>query len=127
MSEISTYAANDQARALGNPKLEFTHLMGTTGAFKATMPDGEILTGRYSLLQGGAVGFGSLYATAYGSGGFASGSAFSNTSMFSMTNPAVADAQGPKSTIHCEVMNSIGAHGNGVCETDKGARYRVQY
>lgn len=123
------YPANDAARALGVLRFELTKTGTGSGPFSITMPDGEVLKGRYSVNVGGAVGFGSLYGSVYGSGGYASGSAFSTSTMFAMSNPAVGDAIGPKgTTAHCEVIsNSYSGRGNGVCQISNGALYRVQF
>lgn len=123
------YPANEAARALGVLKVELTKTGAGSGPFVITMPDGEVLKGRYSVNVGGSMGFGSLYGSVYGTGGFASGSAFSTSSAFDMSNPAVGDAIGPKgTTAHCEVVsNSMSGHGNGVCQVSNGAVYRVQF
>lgn len=126
---VYMYPANDQARLVGSPKVEFTSYGLGAGPFKVIMPDGEVLTGRYSVISGGYTGFGTLYGSVSGSGGVASGSAFGTQSFTSNSSPAIADATGPKTTVHCEVMsNNLNGHGNGVCELQPGgARFRIQY
>lgn len=126
---IYVYPANDQARSLGNLKVELTSYGMGAGPFKVYMPDGEVLIGRYSVISGGYTGFGGLYGSVYGSGGSAAGSAFSTTSVMSNSSPAIADASGPRTTIHCEALNNtLNGHGNGACETiPGGARYRIQF
>lgn len=129
VSSVQTYAANDEARALGKLDVKITMYGTGSGPMSITMPDGEVLSGRYSIIVGGSTSYGSLYATAYGTGGVASGSAFGSSSIMSNSSPGVADAQGQTHTAHCEVMNNnISGHGNGVCEIQPGgARYRIQY
>jgi hypothetical protein len=124
----SSFPANEQARTLGNLRVDMTIYGVGAGPVTVHMPDGETLVGRYSVNVGGVVGFGSVYGAAYGNGGYASGSAFGSSSMIAMSSPGIADATGPKTTIHCEVMNNnYTGHGNGACQTDKGALYRIQY
>lgn len=122
--------ANDAARSRGTLQVNLTQTGMGAGPFTVTMPDGEILTGRYSVNLGGSVGFGSLYGSAYGTAGSAYASGFGTSTVFAASSPAVADAVGPKgTTIHCEVMNgNYTGHGNGVCQVEPGgAIYRVQY
>jgi hypothetical protein len=84
------------------------------------MPDGEYLTGRYSIMAGGGVSVASAFAggrsaTAYGL-------------MMSGEGNGVADMRGPKTTAHCEFENNnMNGHGNGVCRLSSGALYRMQY
>ena len=122
------FPANDLAQAAGNITVDATMYGAGAGPITFHMPDGESLTGRYSVLYGGSVGFGSVYGSVYGTGGSASGSAFSTMGTISRTNPAMADAAGPKTTIHCEVLlSALTGHGNGACKTLTGALYRVQF
>jgi hypothetical protein len=124
----SAFPANDQARALGNLRVDMTIYGTGSGPVTVYMPDGEVLRGRYSVNVGGVVGFGSVYSAAYGSGGAVAGSAVGSSSFIAVSSPATADAAGPKTTIHCEVMNNnYTGHGNGACQTEKGALYRIQY
>lgn len=120
---------NEAARTIGVLRVDLVQAGMGAGPFAVYMPDGEVLKGRYSVNLGGSVGFGQLYGSVYGSGGYASGSAFSTSTAFSMSSGAVADAIGPKgTTIHCEVVNgNYTGHGNGVCKLSNGALYRIQY
>jgi hypothetical protein len=126
-STPSAFPANEKARVAGNLRIKIVRYGTTSGPVTVWMPDGEVLQGRWSVIVGGAVGFGSTYASVYGSGGFASGSGFHSAMAVGLSAPGVADAVGPSGrTVHCEVMSS-GAHGNGACETSDGALYRVQF
>jgi hypothetical protein len=123
------FPANDAARATGPL---YAHLIGHgggNGTIALTLPSGEVLEGRYSINVGGGMGFGSLYATAYGTGGIATASGY--TTGFSIPNgsPGTADMIGPRgTTAHCEFMNNnMVGHGNGACQLSTGALYRMQY
>src|SRR5277367_159564 len=101
------FPANEKARVAGNLRIEIMRYGTASGPVTVWMPDGEVLKGRYSLNVNGAVGFGSTYASVYGSGGFASGSAFSNRTAIGMGASGVVDAVGPSGrTIHCEVVSN---------------------
>jgi hypothetical protein len=115
------YPDNDAARTLG-PLTAHLEGHGTgNGTITLPLPNGEILTGRYSISFGGAVGVGS----AYGSGGFASGSAVA----IGNSGNGAADMIGPKgTTAHCDLANNnLTGHGNGACQLSSGALYRMQY
>jgi hypothetical protein len=123
------YPANETALRGGVLTAHLTRQAGSAGPVTFTMPDGEILTGRYTLFLGGSVSFGGLYSSMYSARGVATGSAFSTAFAIPSGSPAVADAVGPKgTTIHCEVYNNNWTnHGAGACEVSTGARYRLQY
>lgn len=123
------YPANDTAHTLG-PLVANMKAYGVgSGPVSVTMPDGEVLVGRYSVNMGGSASFGSLYTSVYGSRGYASASGFG--SAFSMPNSSggMADLIGPRgTTAHCEfVNNNWGGHGNGACQLSGGQVYRMQY
>ena len=87
------------------------------------MPDGEVLNGRYQIVQTGAITFGS--ATAFGP----AGSAFASGSAFTMggASPVLISAAGGRGTVmNCQGSVEFG-HGGGVCETNAGARYQVMF
>jgi hypothetical protein len=123
------YPANDTARAVGPLKANFQRAGVGSGAIRLQLPDGEVLTGRYSVNVSGASSFGSIYATAYGTGGAAS--AVGSSSAFAIPNgsPGFADLYGPKGTgAQCEFFNNnLTGHGNGACRLSTGAVYRMQF
>lgn len=123
------YPANDLARSAGPLKATFIQDGTGSGPITVTMPDGEILKGRYSVNVGGSTSFGSIYASAYGSGGFATGSGFSTGYSIPNGSPGSADLYGPRgSSMQCEFYNNnLSGHGNGGCRTAAGAIYRLQY
>jgi len=123
------YPANDAATKMGPLQATITRTGTGSGPITVTLPDGEVLNGRYSVNVGGSMGFGSLYGSVYGANGYASGSAFSSTYMVPNSSGGAADLMGPKgTTAHCEFMNNNwSGHGNGACQLSNGATYRVQY
>jgi hypothetical protein len=123
------FPANDAGTKAGPLTARMVGHGGGNGTFSMTLPSGEMLVGRYSINVGGSMGFGSLYASVYGSGGSAFGSA--TTTSFAIPNgsPGIADVISPQgTTAHCEFMNNnMVGHGNGVCQFSTGALYRMQY
>jgi hypothetical protein len=107
---------DDAALRAGTPKVEFTRYGLGHGPVTITMSDGEVLHGEYQVTENAAVGFrmaGTHAATAvaYGSG-----------------RPVVISATGERGTIvNCEGAADIGGHGSGICQTNKGNRYRVMF
>jgi hypothetical protein len=57
--------ANPEANAIGILKGEYQTVGPGAGWLRAMMPDGEVLTGQYAIVQAGASGFGSIYASAF--------------------------------------------------------------
>ena len=115
------FPANDTAHQLGALRATLTGHGNLNGTMSLALPDGEVLTGRYSIAAGGGAGFGAVS----GSQGFASGSAF----LISAHGDGVADMIGPKgTTAHCEFANNnFSGHGSGACRLSSGAEYRMQY
>jgi hypothetical protein len=110
------YAMDDAALRSGTPKIEFTRSGLGHGPVTVTMPNGEVLHGEYQVTENAAVGFGLAgahiaTAVSYGSG-----------------RPVVISATGERGTIlNCEGAADIDGHGSGICETNKGHRYRVMF
>jgi hypothetical protein len=99
------------------------------GTAELTMPDGETMQGEYSIVFGGAVGFGNIFGTLYGSGGMASGSAMTTSYSISGEGQGSASLVGNRGTImQCEFVNAnMTGHGYGACRTAKGILYRMIY
>ena len=104
---------NEAAQALGAPQVQFQKGL-STGSVKIVMPDGEVLTGSFSVATGGG------FATAFGAGGSASAVGVSAGGNF------FASATGPHQSIVCRGNVSFG-HGGGTCRTVQGAEYQVQF
>jgi hypothetical protein len=62
---VNFYPANAEAKAIGNLTGEYQTVGPGAGFLRAVMPDGEVLIGQYAIVQGGASGFGSIYASAF--------------------------------------------------------------
>ncbi len=115
-------ALNDKARQVGLPKLEFVKQGTGSGSTTVTMPDGEVLHGRYGVATDGGVGIGS--GTAFGPRGSAS---YTGSSTFiGSGGNAYAIANGPKTSMSCQVQVGFG-HGGGICRTSDGAEYQVAF
>jgi hypothetical protein len=101
------------------------------GTMDVSMPDGERLTGAYSIVPEGSVsvGFGSVFATVYGSHGAASAGGTTRAFAFPAGGQGVASLFGPKgTTLECEFLNSkTTGHGYGACRSSDGGIYRLMY
>ncbi|MGH6879035.1 MAG: hypothetical protein ACREHV_16875 [Rhizomicrobium sp.] len=123
------YPSNEAASSTGLLTAVMVGHGNLNGTITMTMPDGEVLDGRYSISMQGGMGFGSLYGSVYGTAGYASGSAYGSSMMVSSMGQGVADMIGPKgTTAHCEFLNNnFNGHGNGACRLSTGGVYRMQY
>ena len=126
---VTLYPANDIAQKAGVITAEIKKYGMGSGPIKLTMPDGEILTGQYTVMVGGSTGFGSVYASVYGPEGARSGTGTSTMVNIPNSSPGVANAAGPKgTTVYCEFQNNnMAGHGYGACKISNGALYRMQY
>jgi hypothetical protein len=93
-----------------------------------SLPDGQVLQGRYSISHGGGFGVGSVYASVYGPRGTASGSAVGTSTFVSGEGFGEADMMSPQgTTAHCDFLNdNFNGHGHGACRLSNGALYRMQ-
>jgi hypothetical protein len=110
------YPLDDATLRSGTPKIEFMRYGLGSGPVTVTMPDGEILKGEYQVTENASMGFafsGGRTATAFGYG---SG------------RPVAISAVGDRGTImNCEATADINGHGSGICQTNRGQRYRVMF
>jgi len=99
------------------------------GTAKVTMPDGEVLHGEYSIVFDGAVGFGSIFGTVYGSGGATSVSGTSSNITVAGKGQGSASLAGNQgASLQCEFLNAnMTGHGYGACRSSKGEVYRLLY
>jgi hypothetical protein len=112
---------NDAATKLGIPRAEATAYGTGGGPIIVTMPDGEVLTGRYHVIIGGSLSAG--FAAARGSRATVLVSGLSSNT--ALENPFVAQASGSRgTTITCEGMAGIGG-ASGQCMTGNGAAYQI--
>jgi hypothetical protein len=110
-----------EAKMLGHGQLH--------GTLEITTPDGEHLQGEYSIVSGGSVGFGNIFATAYGAGGSASANGITTSVVMSGSGQGSAVLAGDRGTsIQCEFLNNnLTGHGYGACRSSKGGLYRMVY
>lgn len=98
---------------------------------KVVMPNGEILTGYYSINQASSMTFGRVsgFSTTYSD--TAVYNTFGNTSLFSSTvshnGQAYAILKGNQGTVMEVLVNFTGSSGFGQAVTNKGKRYGVQF
>jgi hypothetical protein len=116
---------------------KFTDSPGTGGEVQVTMPDGEILAGRYSAVrENDFVTFGSAFVTAHAATPF--GSAFGNASAFGSSRMiggqgkayGVLSSTKPGSRLMMELIATYGVldgHGFGEARTNDGRQYRLQF
>lgn len=123
------YPANEKATPGGVLTARFMDYGTGNGKIEITMPDKEILKGEYSVVTGGAIGFGTIYGSVYGSGGSASVSGVSNSYVIPGGSRGMASLFGDKGTsMECEFVNdNWTSHGHGACKASTGAMYRLQY
>jgi hypothetical protein len=94
------------AAAGGVLPLEFVARGTGTGPATIVMGSGELMQGEYTIVRGGGVGFGSIFATVYGPGGSASGLATNTRYDIPGGSPGVASLFGDRGTaIQCEFYN----------------------
>jgi hypothetical protein len=110
---------DDAARQVGTPHFTYTAQGIGRGPVTITMPDGEVLHGRYQIMPGGSFGL----AAVAGRGGVTTGMKTSTA----LSAPGEVIANGPTTVVTCDVQATIGGHGFGRCATDKGAHYQVMF
>lgn len=123
------YPANEAAIAGGVLKANFMAYGTGHGEIEITLPDGEEARGEYSIVRGGAIGFGSVYGSVYGPNGVASYSGNSTSMVMPGGSQGMASLFGSRGTaMQCEFLNdNSSGHGHGACKTSKDALYRLQY
>jgi hypothetical protein len=105
---------DETARAIGTPKIEIVLQRSAHGPVAVTMPDGEILQGEYQVLSSPAVAMAS--SGHYVATGLPVGSRHVSVS-----------ATGVRTVMTCDGLTNAEGHSSGVCGTNTGAHYRVQF
>src|SRR5579862_2185429 len=101
--------------------IKFSRWRGSHGPLRMTLPSGENLAGEYSVVHGGALGWGLIYGSVYGTGGSASGSATGTSLAMSLRGEGSAILTGDRGTIlNCEFISS--GHGSGACQDNHGVK-----
>lgn len=99
-----------------------------------TMPDGEVLTGKYSALTNAAVTFGSAFGSGTAFSGNTSATAFGSSFGYGISaggqSSAYALLKSEKSNLMMEILvkySEWSGHGFGEARTNDGRRYKVQF
>lgn len=123
------YPSNDPATAGGVLTLEYVSYGTGSGPITVAMPGGELMQGEYSIVRGGAVGFGSIFATVFGPLGSASGAATNTSYSIPGGSPGVASLFSNRGkSMQCEFYNdNVSGHGYGACRASSGEVWRLQY
>lgn len=127
------YPANDAASEVG--MVEIQYIAWGTGHtnVEIKMPNAEILKGETSLVRGGTIGFGTIFASVYGTDGAASGNATSTSITMPGGSPGRASVFGDQGSYgECEFFNdNWSGHGYGACKiahkAQKDQLFRLQY
>jgi hypothetical protein len=89
---------------------------------------GENLTGEYSVVQGGNVSWGTVYASVYSPAGTASGNANSIGVTAAGARRGAAILTGDKGSIlDCEFVVGMNGHGSGACRGKDDTKYRMMF
>jgi hypothetical protein len=105
---------DDTAKAIGTPKIEIVLKHSAHGAVAVTMPDGEVLQGAYQVLASSAVAM-------------AASGQYVATGLPIGSRHVSLTATGVRTIMKCEGMTNAEGHGSGLCETNTGAHFRVQF
>jgi len=128
----NTYSARLYNTQTGEVSHGWFHFAGTrSGEVGIVLPNGEALRGEYSTAPAGDTTWGSVYASAYGSGGYASvhGSGYKQNVPNALRGQAVV--VGNRGTmIQCEYVTNnsrYDAQGHGGCKDNRGNYYRLMF
>ena len=89
---------------------------------------GESLKGEYSVVQGGTVNWGNIYASVYSASGSANGTANSIGVTAAGARRGAAVLTGDKgSLLDCEFVVGMNGHGTGACRGKDETKYRMMF
>jgi len=98
------------------------------GTIDAAFGSGERLRGEYSIVTGGTVSWGSVYASVYSPAGSASGNANSIGVTAAGARHGAAILTGDKASIlDCEFVVGLDGHGTGACRDKDDTKYRMMF
>jgi hypothetical protein len=125
----SLYPVNQVSATEGVLQARYMAYGAGHGQMEITMPSGELLKGEYSIVRGGTMNFGNIYASVVGTGGIATGTATSTNYAVPGGSPGTASLFGDRGTsMQCEFYNdNVSGHGYGGCRSSTGGLYRLQY
>lgn len=108
------FPLNASAKQIGALKISFDRTGVGSGPVTITMPDGEMLQGRYRVAFGSATGM-------------AFSGAASATALVITDGPVQFVASGPKTQMLCRGVSSTMGHGSGQCQTFEGAVWAINW
>jgi hypothetical protein len=126
---VNFYPVNAEANAIGIPTGEYQNVGPGAGSLRAVMPDGEVLTGQCAIVQAGASGFGSIYASAFAPLAIP-GVVYGRSRTAERSSPCLASLVGDHGTtlMQCEFYyDNVFHHGYGGCRSSRGAVFRLQF
>jgi hypothetical protein len=122
--EARLYPNNEKANG-GLLNIKFVDSGMGRGPIEVTLPSGELMKGECSTTDTSAYGFGSAISVSGSRSAIATGSTVSTPGHMPGVASLVGDAG---TTMHCEyTVNSLTGSGSGVCQTNKGAVYRLHF
>lgn len=118
---------NEAARAQG--PLRATLVGRRHGDMRLALPDGELLSGRYSIASRGKAGLGTQYDYAAVAGGAPRDSAFGASAALAASGVGTAEMTSRTGVrARCEFVDNVfTGHGSGSCELSTGAVFRMRY
>jgi hypothetical protein len=126
--EAHLYPANDLARTGGVLTGKFVANGSGHGTATIVLPTGVQLNGEFTIVRGGAMGFGSIYGQVYGPGGVTHVAGNSSSYVVEGGSRGMASVFGQGISMDCEFYNdNMSGHGMGACRSSKGELYRLQY
>lgn len=102
--------------------MEFTDSAAAGGQITVSLPSGEVLKGEYTVMRGGSVEWGSIYAL-----GETTPAATATSRRMERLNQGTAIATGSQGTVlECEFLaDSLAGNAQGTCRDNKGNTYRM--
>jgi len=123
------YPVNDLASATGVLKAQYTESGTGYGEITIAMPDGETLSGEYTIGRAINRNFGNILSNVYGTEGGAFGIGTSTSFRLSDTSPGIATLYGNRGNMmQCEYfIGKRAGKGRGACVTIDGSLYRIEF
>jgi|SRR5271167_2374781 len=98
------------------------------GTLAGPLPSGELVSGEYVTLTNAAIGWGSVYSSVAGSGGYATGTGngFSVATGGHRYGSAILTNE-QHTVVNCEYVVGFNGHGTGGCTDNHGAKYKLMF
>jgi hypothetical protein len=98
------------------------------GKLAGPLPSGEIVSGEYVTVTNAAIGWGSVYSSVSGSGGYATGTG-NGISVAAggrrYGSAILTNAQ--QTVVNCEYVVGLNGHGTGYCNDNHEAKYKMMF